>query len=702
MNSRRILIFLLSLPLHAQFIQQGPKLLGSNVMGTAGMGWYDAISADGNTAVIGGLGDSNNTGAAWVFTRVNGAWQQQAKLVGTPTTGQSFQGTVGISGDGNTIVLGGYNDANRTGAVWVFTRSNGVWSQMTKILPTSVLGTIADFGDSVAISGDGKTIAVGGASDNYPAGAVWIYTLNNGVWTQQGGKIFGTGATGNFGWSVALSNDGSTLAVGEINNDEQGDGTATGGVWFFARTNGTWAGQGGRMIGSGAATRARQGYSVSLSADGNTAIEGGRDDNNTVGAAWIYRRSGVNWTQWGSKLVASDYSGKSFQGSSVSMSGDGNTAVIGGWGDNNSTGAFWVFKQIDGTWTQQGSKIIGTGAVGEYEAYSVAISSDAHTIFVGANDAGGGPGAAWAFTSPVTPAQPSAASSPTSGSGMTQTFTFNFTDTAGAQAFAVLNILIRDVLDGRQACYIAFAPATSSVFLVDNAGDAGGPFSGMVLPSSNSIGNSQCTISGTGSSVAKAGNALTLTLAITFMPSFTGNKVIYMAATDPSFATGWQAAGTWNIPGSGVLGPSVTGMAPGRGSGFTQTLTFTFNDTNGFLDISVANVLIASAIDGRHACYLALTGITASSALAQLVDDAGDAGGPFSNVLLPSAGTAFNSQCTISGTGSAVTGSGNTVTVTLPITFAQNFLGNLIVYAAARNNNGQNSGWQAVGSVIVK
>jgi hypothetical protein len=140
-------------------------------------------------------------------------------------------------------------------------------------------------------------------------------------------------------------------------------------------------------------------------------------------------------------------------------------------------------------------------------------------------------------------------------------------------------------------------------------------------------------------------------------------------------------------------------VTPGRGTGFTQTLTFTFTDTNGWQDISVANVLVNNAIDGRRACYLAY----AHGAL-YLVDDAGDSGGPYSGMLLPpvpGASSISNGQCTIDGSRSFAAGNGNTLTLTLAVTFTQSFAGNQIAYAAARNNSGQNSGWQAVGTADV-
>jgi len=288
------------------------------------------------------------------------------------------------------------------------------------------------------------------------------------------------------------------------------------------------------------------------------------------------------------------------------------------------------------------------------------------------------------------------------GSASSQNFTFTFSDSSGYQNLSVVDVLINSALDGRRACYVAFVPSTAtsgSVFLIDDAGDAGGPYQGMVLPGSGTVGNGQCTISGTGSSVNGSGNTLTLTLAITFSASFAGNKVVYTSAGDKSsLNSGWQALGTWGVPGAAPAGPWVSGMNPARTSSLgPTTYTFTFTDTNGWQDISVANILINSAIDGRHGCYLA---VVPGSQQVLLVDDAGDAGGPYSGMVLPGNGTVSNSQCSITGTGSSINGSGNILTVTLAMTFSPSFAGNQLFFLAARSNTA-NSNWQAVGSVSV-
>jgi hypothetical protein len=290
------------------------------------------------------------------------------------------------------------------------------------------------------------------------------------------------------------------------------------------------------------------------------------------------------------------------------------------------------------------------------------------------------------------------------GSGGSQTFAFTFFDSSGFQSLGVQNVLINNYLDGRHACFLAFVPSgpsAGSVFLIDDRGDAGGPYQGLVLPGSQTVQNSQCAISGAGSTVVSSGDTITVTLAVTFSQTFAGNKVIYMAAQDTSsLNSGWQALGTFNVPGATPSGPAVGGVSPARTSALSQTYAFTFTDTNGFADLSVLNVLVNSSIDGRAACYLAFQPSGVSGGSLYLVDDAGDAGGPYSGMVIPGSGTVSNSQCSIAGSGSAVTVGGSTLTLTLALTFSQSFAGNRVLYLAARSNT-LNSDWQSSGSVTV-
>jgi hypothetical protein len=80
---------------------------------------------------------------------------------------------------------------------------------------------------------------------------------------------------------------------------------------------------------------------------------GGYEDNSKVGAAWVYTRSGSTWTQQGAKLVGTGAVGASYQGAGVALSADGNTAIVGGYGDNSAVGAAWVYTRSSGVWNQQ-------------------------------------------------------------------------------------------------------------------------------------------------------------------------------------------------------------------------------------------------------------------------------------------------------------------------------------------------------------
>jgi hypothetical protein len=378
------------------------------------------------------------------------------------------------------------------------------------------------------------------------------------------------------------------------------------------------------------------------------------------------------------------------------LNGDGNPDLVLTDGSEPS----YLLGNGDGTFQTEFQFPSGPG--GNFIAAANLNGNGNPGLVIAGNIRGHGTLVALINDTPTSPVEPVTAN-PASGSGTTPTtFTFTFTDSAGYQNLNVVDVLINSALDGRHACYIAFQPSGAnggSVFLVDDSGDAGGPYQGLVLPGSGSISNSQCTVNGASSSVSGNGNTLTLMLNISFTAGFSGNKIFYLSAQDKSSNnSGWQALGTWSVPGGQIAGPTVSGMNPAHTNVFgPTTYTFTFTDTNGWQDISVADILSNSAIDGRHACYIAIVPATNS---VYLVDDAGDAAGPFTGFTVPPGGSASNSQCTVGGAGAALSGSGTTLTVTLPITFSASFAGNQVFFLAARSNSA-NSNWQAVGSIAV-
>ena len=179
------------------FIQQGAKLTGGGEAGSGEFGSSVALSADGNTALVGAPGDSGGAGAAWVFTRSGSTWTQQGeKLTGAGETGVArFGGSVALSADGDTALIGGARDAEGVGAAWVFTRSASTWAQQGEKLTGAGESGPGAFGQSVALSSDGSTALIGAPRDNPIAlaavGAAWVFTHSGATWTQQGDKLTG-------------------------------------------------------------------------------------------------------------------------------------------------------------------------------------------------------------------------------------------------------------------------------------------------------------------------------------------------------------------------------------------------------------------------------------------------------------------------------------------------------------------------------
>ncbi len=296
-----------------------------------------AISADGNTLVAAAFGEyscatgingsqSSNScaaaGAAYVFTRSGTAWSQQAYIKASNTETRDYFGTeVALSGDGNTLAVGAYdedsaetgvngvqadNSAVDSGAVYVFTRSGTTWTQQAYVKASN---TEAEdfFGQSLALSGDGNTLAVGAPREDSAAtgidgvqtdnsaiesGAVYVFTRSGTTWTQQAYvKAFNAEAADFFG-TVALSADGNTMAVGAGQEDSGAVGVggsgpdnslvSSGAVYVFARSGGSWT---QRAYVKASNTGASDNFGgVRLSGDGRTlAVQARNEDSSATG-----------------------------------------------------------------------------------------------------------------------------------------------------------------------------------------------------------------------------------------------------------------------------------------------------------------------------------------------------------------------------------------------------------------------------------
>ncbi|MEZ5402623.1 MAG: BACON domain-containing protein [Bryobacteraceae bacterium] len=284
-----------------------------------------------------------------------------------------------------------------------------------------------------------------------------------------------------------------------------------------------------------------------------------------------------------------------------------------------------------------------------------------------------------------------------SGSGLVN-YTFSFSDSEGWQDLEVVNILVNDFLDGRNACYLAYHRPSNVLYLVNNAGSALLP--GMVVGSGGSLVNNQCTVLGPGLAVTGSGSKLTLHVSILF--TFPGNRIVYLAARDSAGRnSGWRPVGTVSLPSPPPSGPTVGALpatpASGRTTGPLQTYTFTFNHPAGWETLEVVNVLINRELNGDNACYVAYS---RPAGLLYLVKDSGPAAGLSPGIVLGAPGAASNSQCTIHAASSSAAGQGNTLSLTIALEFAPTFRGDMIIYAASRTaGDAHTSGWQAIGSL---
>ncbi len=390
------------------FILQGAKLAGSGEIGAGEFGNSVALSADGNTALVGGPVDNGDVGAVWVFTRTGVTWTLQEKLTAPTSGGEeevgpgNFGASVALSSDGDRALIGGPQDSGGTGAAWYFVRSGFGGSY---ILKEKVLGGGEPlFGFSVALSSDGATALIGAGQIGL-VGAARVYALSNYGYFLPQAALPATGEVNNggFGYSVALSSDGNTAIVGGC-CDEQ-TGYLGGAAWVFTRSGSAWTFQ--EKLTDGV-PEGLFGDAVALSSDGNTALIGSYAEDNEVGAARVYTRTGFQ-QPYGlqEKLVGAGEVDHGVFGVSVALSSDGNTALIGGSGYHDIRyGEAWVFERpvFNQPYVLQ-QALTGDDEIGEGR-FGISAALECETALIGGEEDNSGVGAAWPFVNGSGPCPP--------------------------------------------------------------------------------------------------------------------------------------------------------------------------------------------------------------------------------------------------------------------------------------------------------
>ncbi|MCZ6872652.1 MAG: PKD domain-containing protein, partial [bacterium] len=201
-----------------------------------------AVAVSGNTIVVGAPVDSDTgllAGSAYVFARQGSIWQQQQKLIANDSDIIDQLGfAVAVSGD--TVLLGAFGDDDggaTAGSAYIFTRSEGVWQQQQKLVASDA-AAFDQFGFSVALSGGSAVVGASGDSDaGTSSGSAYIFTRSGGAWQQQQ-KLVASDATAfdQFGFSVALSSGAAVVGA----NLDVDAGIRSGSAYRFVQSDGIW------------------------------------------------------------------------------------------------------------------------------------------------------------------------------------------------------------------------------------------------------------------------------------------------------------------------------------------------------------------------------------------------------------------------------------------------------------------------------
>jgi len=360
-------------------------LTGSNAVDVNEFfGFSVATSADGKSIIVGAYADENlvsNSGIVYVFDRVGNSFNQVGIIVGSNTgSSDEFGKSVATSADGKTIVVGAPIDettVSDTGLVYVFDRSGNSFNQVGILNGSNAVTGGEKFGCSVATSVDGRSIIVGAKNDGFPTalntGLVYVFDRNGNSFDQVGILTGSNSTSGDeFGSSVATSADGKTIVVGVL-QDEFGSNASSGIAYVYDR-NGNSFNQVGILTGLYATnTNDNFGNSVAISADGKTIVVGSLNDEPpgplaNSGIVYVFKRIGNTFNRVG--IVTGSFAIDPLDqfGSSVAISADGKSFIVGAMFDETLAGPeehglSYVFDEVKETYLHsnaQGNIGIGT------------------------------------------------------------------------------------------------------------------------------------------------------------------------------------------------------------------------------------------------------------------------------------------------------------------------------------------------------
>ena len=340
-----------------------------------------------------------NSGQVRVYENINSTWTQLGQDIDGLSQNDAIGHSVCLSDNGDMLIVGSitsdYN-GNNSGQIIVYENINSVWTQKGQKINGESGADL--FGFSVDMSSDGNIIAVGSPfnDDNGSnSGSVRIFEYINNNWTQIGQDIDGESISDKSGHCISLSDNGNIVAIGAYENEST---STNNNAWFghvrvYENINSTWT-QVGQDI-DGEDSNEQSGRSVSISANGSIVAIGAPENNqngNDSGKARVYENINNIWTQKGQDIVGENTGDQ--LGSDVSLSSNGNLLAISAErnGDNGSnSGQVRLFEYVNENWTQLGVDINGEDINDGFFGVNIGLASNGNNIIIGApgNDGNG-------------------------------------------------------------------------------------------------------------------------------------------------------------------------------------------------------------------------------------------------------------------------------------------------------------------------
>jgi hypothetical protein len=326
-------------------------------------------------------------------------WVQSHRLRDPHAAIEDFGGSTALSADGRVAIVGAVGADLSTGAAYVYVRQRNGW-RLQQELQAADGASSDDFGSAVALSADGRVAAIGAPDNNNRqgttrTGATYVFVRTGRLWRQQQ-RLRTPAKAWYFGNAVALSRTGDVVLVGSWFANG-GYAAGKGAAYVFARKKDRWREQ-QELDASDAAPSDGFGTSVALSPDGRTAVVGtpypNRGPSQGTGATYLFSEHGSEWRQ-DQELTAPGPAAGRF-GQSLSISANGEVILIGAPG-TLGLGSAYLFARFGSTWEQTQSLQPSVAPFGF--GFSVALSGRGRIAMIGALIAPGvATGAAYVFT----------------------------------------------------------------------------------------------------------------------------------------------------------------------------------------------------------------------------------------------------------------------------------------------------------------